>query len=173
MKLKTFVAVAAVVLFAACGTPYRATDTAVVVAPDGTQQTFIAQYPTGSNAVWSRYDPNVVILNDWDLSGWQVLDANDYVVRFDMDNENYYAWYDSDGTWIGTAYVVRDHTSLPVAVNTTLTNQYPGHTISSINREFHRDRAAYEIVMKKDANTKVVLLVDNDGTVLKSKTKPM
>jgi hypothetical protein len=171
MKLKPFLAVAAVVILAACGTPYRATDTGVVVVPESTQRAFVVQYPSSTNATWSYYNQDVVILNDWELSGWAVPDERDYVVQFDQDNEKYYAWYDSDGTWIGTAYVVRDYSRLPVVVTTTLARDYADYSISSVNREYYKDRNAYEIVMKRADGSKVVLLVDNDGRVLKSKIK--
>lgn len=171
MKIKTLIAVAAIGLLTACGTPYRATDTTVVVAPDGTQRAFITQYPSSSNVVWSRYDPSVVVVNDWDLAGWQVLDANDYAVRFNMDGEDYYAWYDSDGNWVGTAYVINDYSRLPVLVNNMLVRDYNGYTISSAHREYYKDRNAYEIVMKRSDGSKTILLVDADGNVLKSKVK--
>ena len=171
MKLKTLLAVAAIGMFAACETPYQATDTSVVVVPDNTQRAFVVQYPASSNIAWTYYDPSVVVLNDWDLAGWQVLDANDYAVRFDMDGENYYAWYDSDGNWIGTATVVKDYSRLPVVINTTLTREYQGYTIHSVNREFYKDKSAYEVTMKRSDGTKVVALIDNDGNILKYKTK--
>lgn len=169
MKMKHFFAIGAILVFAACGTPYRATDTTFVV-PAETQRIFAQQYANTSNVVWSSYDANVMVLDDWELSGWQTMDAGDYAVRFDMDNENYYAWYDSDGTWIGTAYVVRDFTTLPLAINTTINRDFPGYAINSINREYQKDRIAYEVVMKNNSN-KVVLLLDSDGRIIKQKTK--
>ena len=169
MKLKTFIAVAAIVFFAACSSTYRATDTGVVISSDATRA-FDLQYPTATNVVWSTYDPNVVILNDWDLAGWSTIDENDYVAKFDMDGEKYYAWYDSNGDWIGSAYVVSDYTTLPDMVRSQIKAKYPGYTISSVNKEFHKDRIAYEIVLKDD-NTKQVVLMDLNGVVLKSKMK--
>jgi hypothetical protein len=171
MKLRPFIAMAAIVIFAACGTPYRATDTGVVVVPETMQRSFVVQYPNSSNVVWSHYNPDVVILNDWELSGWAAPDESDYVVQFDQDNEKYYAWYDSDGTWIGTAYVVRDYSRLPMMVTTTLARDYADYSISSVNREYYKNMNTYEIVMKRSDGSKVVLLVDNDGKVLKSKVK--
>ena len=171
MKLKPFLTVAALAIFAACETTYNATDTGVVVVPETTQRAFVVQYPNSSNAAWSRYNADLVILNDWEISGWALADERDYVVQFDNEGEKYYAWYDSDGTWIGTAYVVRDYSRLPVVVTATLAREYPYYQISSVNREFYKDRAAYEIVMKRDDGTKVVMLVDNNGTILKYKTK--
>ena len=169
MKLKIFIAVAVIGLFTACSSTYRATDTGIVILTDASKA-FDLQYPTATNVVWSSYDPNVVILNDWDLAGWTAIDANDYVVQFDMDNEKYYAWYDTNGEWIGTAYVVNDFTALPGMVRSTIDTKYPGYTISKVNKEFHKDRIAYEIVLK-DGDTKQVVLMDLNGVVLKSKMK--
>ena len=169
MKLKTFIAVAVIGLFTACSSTYRATDTGVVISTDASRA-FNLQYPGATNVVWNNYDPNVVILNDWDVSGWTVIDADDYAVQFDMDNEKYYAWYDTNGEWIGTAYVVNDFTALPGMVRSTIDTKYPGYTISKVNKEFHKDRIAYEIVLK-DGDTKQVVLMDLNGVVLKSKMK--
>ena len=171
MKLKLFTAVAAALVLASCETSYQATDTGtIVVVPESTKQAFITQYPGSTNVVWSNYDPNVIVLNDWDLTGWQAMDVSDYVVRFDMDNENYYAWYDNDGTWIGSAYVVRDYATLPSAVTATLNRQFPGYTINSVHREFQKDRVAYEVDMKT-SNGKATALIDKDGNIIKQKTK--
>ena len=169
MKLKTLIAVAVIGLFTACSSTYRATDTGLVISTDASRA-FNLQYPAATNVVWNNYDPNVVILNDWDLAGWTVIDADDYVVQFDMDNEKYYAWYDTNGEWIGTAYVVNDFTTLPDMVRSTINTKYPGYTISKVNKEFHKDRIAYEIVLK-DGDTKQVVLMDLNGVVLKSKMK--
>lgn len=171
MKMKAFLAVAAIVGFTACETSYQATDTTTFVVPDAVRMDFETQYPNVANVNWTSYDPNVVIINDWDLAGWRVLDQGDYAVRFNMDGEDYYAWYDSDGTWIGTAYVVRDYATLPSAVSTTLRTQFPAYSISSVNREFHKDRSVYEVVLKNNTDGKVIALVDANGTIIKQKTK--
>lgn len=169
MKLKTSMAVAVIGLFTACSSTYRATDSGVVISTDATRA-FELQYPTATNVVWSSYDPNVVVLNDWELAGWTVIDADDYVVQFDMDNEKYYAWYDTNGDWIGSAIVVSDFTKLPDMVRDAINAKYPGYAISSVNKEFHKDRVAYEVVLK-DGDTKQVALIDLNGVVLKSKIK--
>ena len=177
MKLRTLIAVAVIAALAACSPPYKATDTAgttttstTVVVPTGTQTAFTTQYPNAANVVWSKYDTQVMVPIDWELAGWTTMDANDYLVRFDLDGENYYSWYDSDGNWIGSAYVVKDHSKLPAPVNTTLATKYAGYTIENVNREFQKDRMAYEVEIKKDAS-KIKLLVDADGNVIKEKVK--
>jgi hypothetical protein len=116
------------------------------------------------------YDPDVIILNDWDLTGWTVIDADDYVVQFDMDGERYYAWYDTNGDWVGSAYTVKDFTALPDMVRTEINAKYPGYTISSVNKEFHKERVAYEVVLT-NGTAKQLVLMDLNGVVLKSKMK--
>jgi hypothetical protein len=171
MKWRIFLLAAVTGLLAACSeTTYQATDTGTIAVPRTAHRAFVAEYPDATNVVWSYYNPNVVIVNDWELTGWTVLDTEDYAVRFNMDGEDYYAWYDSDGAWIGTAYVVKDYTRLPVMVNTSVRNLYPTYTISSVNREFYIDRSVYEVTLKND-KSKVVLLVDDYGNVLKTKVK--
>lgn len=169
MKLKTLLAVAVIAVFTACSTTYRATDTGVVISTDAARA-FDLQYPAATNVVWSMYDPDVIILNDWDLAGWTVIDADDYVVQFDMDGEKYYSWYDNTGEWIGTAYRVRDFTALPDMVRTEINAKYPGYTISSVNKEFQKERVAYEVVLT-NGESKQVVLMDLNGVVLKSKMK--
>ena len=170
MKLRQIIALAAISLFAACETPYRATDTTVVVAPDGTQTAFVTRYPNATNVVWSHYDQAMVVPVDWDLAGWTMLDGSDYTVRFVMDNEDYYAFYDENGDWVGTAYVVRDYSTIPVAINTMISTNYPSYTISAVNRQFQADRVAYEIELK-NSTAKVKMLVDANGNIIKQKTK--
>ena len=169
MKIKTFIAVAAIIIFTACGTPYRATDTALVV-PVGVQTSFSTQYPGATAVVWSTYDSHVALPIDWELAGWATLENDDYLVRFNQDNEDYYAWYDSEGNWIGTAYVMKDYKSMPSAINTTLNTQFPGYTITSVNREFQKDRMAYEILLS-NGTAKAKVLIDGNGNIIKSKTR--
>lgn len=197
MKLRNFFILAAIIALASCKPSYKATDksrttttdttstsmdkptpttdtvstkTTTITVPPAIQTTFTTQYPTSTNVLWSKYDTMTVVPIDWEMAGWTTMDADDYLVRFDMDKENYYAWYDSDGNWIGSAYVLKDHTQLPAAVNTVITNKYAGYSIIGVNREFQKDRVAYEIEMKKD-NSKVKLLVDADGNIIKEKMK--
>lgn len=169
MKLKTLLAVAGVGIFAACSTSYRATDTGMVISSDATRA-FDLQYPNAANVRWSMYDPNVLVLNDWNMTGWSAIDANDYVVQFDNEGERYYAWYDSNGEWIGSAYAVRDFTVLPEMIRTELSEKYPGYTINSATKELNKDRVAYEVVLK-NGDSKQIVVMDLNGVVLKSKMK--
>jgi len=142
-----------------------------LVVPATTQSEFMLRYPGATSIEWARYN-DVAVPIEWDLTDWAVLDNDDYVVRYTMDNNNYYAWYDNNGTWVGTTYALTDHSRLPAAVSTALSSKYSGYNITSIQHEAWKDRMAYEIEMKNNTN-KMKVLVDANGNILKEKTKSL
>jgi uncharacterized membrane protein YkoI len=177
MKTRLFsFAMAAAVIFAACGTPSDSTTISstssnpAYAVPGNIQTVFVTQYPTAANVTWSAYDVAAVPI-DWEMTGWTTLDANDHAVSFDMDGQRYYAWYDSDGTWIGSTYVVNDYAKLPAPVQSLISTKYSGYTIQKVHQEMWKDRMAYEIKLKKNDDDKVKLVVDNQGNILKEKLK--
>lgn len=171
MKPKFLSLVVAALFLFSCETTRTSTSTnAALTVPVLIETTFTNQYPSATNVVWNNYNINTVPV-DWELAGWPAMDPGDYVVQFDMDKERYYAWYDSDGNWIGSAYVISDFKTLPEAVHTTLNTQFSGYTIETVQREFWKDKMAYEIKLKGSGDTKIKLLVDGNGTILKQKTK--
>ena len=170
MKLKILSLVAAITMLVSCGPSYKVTDQSTVIdVPSGIQTSFTTQYPTATDVMWSTYDVSAVPI-DWELTGWPVMDGSDYVVKFNMGSDKYYAYYDSNGDWIGTAYVINDYKTLPDAVNNTLNSQFAGYSITSVNKEFQKDRMAYEIQMK-NGDSKIKLLVDSNGNIIRQKTK--
>jgi hypothetical protein len=152
-----------------CGPSYRVTDqtTVGVDVPAAVTTAFTTQYPTATTVVWSNYDATVLPI-DWELSGWPAMDQGDFVVTYNLNNDKYYSWYDSDGNWIGTAYVMNDYKSLPSAINTMLNDKYAGYSIVSVNKEMQKDRMAYEIQLKS-GDSKAKLLVDENGNIIKQK----
>ena len=170
MKLKILMLAASIALLASCGPSYRVTDTSTVGidVPVVVKKTFTTAYPTATNVVWSAYDASTLPI-DWDLTGWPAMDQSDYVVVFNMNNDKYYAYYDANGDWIGTAYAVTDYKSLPPGINTMISDKYPGYTITNVDRVMQKDRMAYEIQMK-NGNSKSKLLVDENGNIIKQKT---
>jgi len=170
MKLKILMFAASMAVLVSCGPSYRVTNrsTVGVDVPTIIQTSFTTQYPTAGDVVWSTYDAATLPI-DWELSGWPAMDQGDYVVTFNLNNDKYYAWYDSDGDWIGTAYVVSDYKSLPPAINTMINDKYSGYTITAVNREMQKDRIAFEIQLK-NGDSKAKLLVDENGNIIKQKT---
>lgn len=137
--------------------------------PSTYQSAFSTRYPKASNVQWSRYSSTDVPI-DWELTDWAKMDNDDYVVRYNIGTDPYYSWYDSEGNWVGTSAAMKNTSGLPSAINTMLANKYKGYTISSAHTEYWKDRTAYEIEMKS-GTTKVKLLVDANGNVIKEKTK--
>ncbi|HYE53256.1 MAG TPA: PepSY-like domain-containing protein [Chitinophagaceae bacterium] len=177
MKNRLFsIAAAAAVIIAACGTPQNTTTISSTSSnpaysiPDNLQTSFTTQYPNATNITWAAYDVAVVPI-DWEMTGWTALDASDHAVSFDMDGQRYYAWYDSDGTWIGSTYVVNDYSKLPAAVQSVINTKYSGYTIQKVHQEMWKDQLAYEIKLKRTDDDKVKLIVDNQGNILKEKLK--
>ena len=161
---------ASIAVLASCGPSYRVTDesTVGIEVPVVVKKTFITAYPSATEVVWTMYDASVVPI-DWDLTGWPAMDQSDYVVTFNMNNEKYYAYYDVNGDWIGTAYVITDFKSLPSGINTMIADKYAGYSITSVKREMQKDRVAYEIQLK-NGDSKAKLLVDENGNIIKQKT---
>ena len=139
-----------------------------VSVPAGTQTAFTAQYPGAENVVWANYDSLAAVPIDLRMAGWKKMDAEDHLVKFDMKDENYYAWYDSDGKWVGSAYTMKDLTKLPAPVNAAVKNavktKYAGYSITNVNKEFQKGKTAYEIELKKE-DSKVKMLVNADGKI--------
>lgn len=139
-----------------------------VEVPATTRTTFETKYPSATNVRWSRYNSEVVPV-EWDLAGWPTLDTSDFYVQFDWEGNNYYAWYDENGNWIGTTYTVTDHSKLPTTVNNAIKSQYPGYTIVEVDHEMDKNRSAWEVELQK-GDQKVKILVDENGKVIKKKT---
>lgn len=171
MKVKMMSLVMAAVLFFSCGTTYTSTsDNAAynVTVPAGIRSSFAAQYPDAANVVWNNYDVTAVPV-DWELVGWTPLDKDDYMVTFNVGSEKYYSWYEADGKWVGSSYVVTDRSRLPYAVKTILQDKYDAYTIESIERKTWGNQTAYELKLKNTDDSTLKLLVDTNGNILKEK----
>ena len=142
----------------------QSTDNAMTVeAPENVRTAFETKYPQASNVRWQYHRPDAVDI-DWEWSGWTGLDDRDYLVTYNWDGSEYWAWYDQDGNWIGTVNRA-DAGSLPAAVSATVNKEYPGATVVSVDRENDKNRTAYEI----DLDNGSKLLIDESGNVMKKK----
>ena len=135
--------------------------------PQATRTSFETKYPNATNVRWSKYQP-VEDKTDVDNSDVRYnLDANDYVVKFNVDNVDYSAWYD-DGTWIYTSTVIQDHSKLPAAVNDMLRDKFSGYKIVEAEKENDKDRTMYEVEIEKGSD-KWKLLIAENGELIKKK----
>lgn len=140
-----------------------------VNVPEATKTHFESKYSNASNVTWSNYNEPVSTI-EWEWTAWPVLDANDYVVSYDWNGMDYYAWYDQDGNWIGSSGTMADISGLPTAVSNTVKKEFSGYTVTSVDKENDKDREAYEVKMEK-GDDKMKALISSDGTVLKKKGK--
>jgi len=172
MKLQIMSLVAAAGLFfTSCTTTQQSTsDNAALAVPNSITTNFSVQYPDASNVTWGRFDANAVPI-DWEMTGWEALDAEDYAVTFSVGNDRYIAWYDANGAWVGTTSAVTDYTRVPANIHNMLKEKYPDYTIDKVERETWKDQLAYEIKLKKADDSKVKLLVSESGIILKEKLK--
>jgi len=171
MKKQLLSLLFATALLASCGTTtHTSTSTNAAFAPPANiQTTFTTQYPDATNVTWTQYDAAIVPI-DWEMTGWNTLDADDYAVSYTMGGHNYYSWYDANGNWIGTTYSISDYSRVPADVHTLIRNRYAGYTIVDVDAEMWQGRTAYEVKLKNGDN-KIKLLVDPQGNVLKEKLK--
>jgi hypothetical protein len=117
---------------------------------------------------WSAYDSLAAVPIDMRLTGWKNLDADDHMVKFDLNGDTYYAWFDSEGKWIGSASPFADIDKLPAAVKTAINNaiktRYSGYAVSQVNREFQPGKKSYEVELSKD-DSKVRMMVSSNGKI--------
>ena len=135
--------------------------------PEPTRTAFTTKYPNAANVNWRRYEPVNTI--DWDWTGWPKMDTSDYAVSYNADGSEYWAWYDQDNNWIGSVTTVTDVSTIPAAVTKTIQKEFPGYTVTSVDKENDKNRTAYEIDLTKGGE-KAKLLVAEDGKLLKKKT---
>jgi len=149
--------------------PAKDSSSANTAAPAAVESVFTKQYAGATNIVWSAYDSLAATPIDLRLTGWKKMDAEDHMVKFDYKDENYYAWYDNSGKWVGSAYTMKDLTKLPPAVNTAVNNaiksRYKEYNVSQVNREMQTGKKpVYEVELKKD-DSKVRMLVTTEGKI--------
>jgi len=141
---------------------------AAIEVPVNVKTTFETKYPQASSVRWDYYSPASPAEVDWTWTGWPTIDTNDYVVNYNWEGNDYMAWYDDKGTWVGTIANISDYSTLPAPVNGTISKQYNGYTISSVKKENDKNRTAYEVKLE-NGDDKAVVLIDENGKIMKKK----
>ena len=170
MKLLLIYLIALTTLLISCSSSNTSTSSnAAYDAPGSIKSVFSSQYPRAHHTSWTAYEVNVPIILDWEFVGWPQLKPNDYTVRFILDTFSYYAWYNTNGDWIGSAYLIKSPSALPDAINYTINAQFGAYSFDGAVREFWKDKEAYEIKLKNGEANKIKLLIDANGNILKQK----
>jgi uncharacterized membrane protein YkoI len=138
----------------------------VVVAPPTVLSEFNLKYPSASNIYWYQYQPMPTkpVSTDW----YYTMDPSDYYVMFIWNGDDYVAWYDN-GKWIRSVNNMETY-DLPTAVQSAISNRYPGFTITDVDVEHDKNQRLYEVDLEKGTE-RWTLFYDNNGTVVKQKAK--
>ncbi|MEO7462957.1 MAG: PepSY-like domain-containing protein [Ferruginibacter sp.] len=134
-------------------------NTADLPAPVST--TFTKKYPKAERVVWMQYEPI-----EYDN---MAMDRQYYYVKYYTDGSDYISWYDNNGEWVRTSTKMENTSGLPDPVNATIKTQYPGYTISEVDKENDKDREMYEIELNK-GDSKVKLKILPNGEIFKKKS---
>lgn len=145
--------------------PTTYTEVNSVTVPDNVRTAFQTKYPTATNVTWSPYKAYDRI--NWEWTGWPA-DTSYYTVNYTIDNKTYWGWWDRNMNWIGSAATIQDSTMLPEAVRNTISKNYSGYRIVSIDEENDKNRTAYEIKLEK-GDAKARILIDKNGNIMKKK----
>ena len=141
-----------------------------VEVPEATRTSFEAKYPQASDITWNYHEPVIAAPIEWDWTDWPVIDSNDYVANFKVNDDDYWVWYNDSGDWIGTVSEVNDYSALPAPVSNVIKSQYPQFKITSVDKENDKNHTAYEIKME-NGEDKVKMLIAENGQVIKKKGK--
>ncbi|MGG9971982.1 PepSY-like domain-containing protein [Ferruginibacter sp. SUN002] len=143
-------------------TVYKTVEVAPIV-----QTKFIERYPAASDVQWVRYQDVPVTDADWNLMDWASLDTTDYAAKYVIDKKDYWSWYTPQGEWISTVSTI-ESTEVPAAVNKTLQSQFPGYTITFVNKENYKNKTAYKVKLEK-GDDKMKVVMDENGSIMKQK----
>lgn len=130
--------------------------------PDSVRKSFATEYPTIEKVEWVKYEPIE--------SDEMKMDDEYYYVRYNNSGADYTSWYNNRGEWVKTSTKVAGNANLPDAVNKTINEQYPGYTITEIDKENDKNMVMYEVDLEK-GDDKAKLKVLTDGTIYKRKEK--
>ncbi len=148
--------------------PCGVTVTDTVNPPVIVRTTFTRTYPSAQRVVWYQYRP---VKNPEPNMWYSKMGDDDYYVTFLMNDNDYTAWYDNNGTMVYSVSKM-DNIELPAAVQTAINNQYAGYYIRDVDLETDNNMTVYEVKMEK-GNDIWNVRFRPDGTVYKKKQRMM
>ena len=146
----------------------------IVIAdlPKPITMSFAKEYPKASNIEWRFFNPADTMMYDNEL--YPDWDTSYYTVNYKTDATEQMTVYNPQGEWVETSTIVPimgGNPNLPDAVNKTIRGQYPDYNIYLIKKDKDKSNTIYVVkLIKGDSKVKVIL--NADGSVYKSKSKP-
>ncbi len=140
-------------------------DTAMV--PTTVRSSFTTKYSDANNTRWSRYKPE----DDGYRDTYQEeqLDTSVFQVDYRYKDNDYRAWYDTQGQWIGTMYYIPVE-QVPTDVKSAVEKAYSGYNIVKVGEEEYKGGKKYDIKLEK-GDEKIKIHVTSSGEILKYKEK--
>jgi uncharacterized membrane protein YkoI len=133
--------------------------------PVTVQTSFKSKYANAGEIQWKKY---YVTQEEDDV---RLIPNNDYYyVIYNNDGYNYNTWYDTTGVMVKSTMIVSGPKELPNAVNMTINKEFPGFTVTEIEKDNDKDMDIYEIDLEK-GESKAKIKITPDGTIVKRKDK--
>ena len=135
----SFIAAIAVLCFTACGQTSKE-------VPSEVKAAFSRKFPAATGIKWDKENDN-----EWEA-------------EFTWNEKEYSANFDNQGTWMETEYKISTD-EIPVAVKTTLDEEFTGYTIEESELSETAVGKIYEIELKK-GEEELEVTIDMKGNVI-------
>ncbi len=133
--------------------------------PTPVQTSFTTKNAKAEKVSWKRYTATA------DEDDDRLIPNNDYYyVVYYNEGADYRTWYDTTGTIVKTSMKVAGPKELPAAVNKVINEQFPGYTVSEIDKENDKNIDVYELELNK-GEQKSKIKITPDGNIVKRKDK--
>lgn len=138
-------------------------DIEMSAVPETVQTSFKTKSEKAEKITWKRYKASD---SEDDI---RLVPNNDYYYVMYYDNgADYTTWYDTTGMMVKTSMRVSGPKELPDAVNMVINKEYPGYTITEIDKENDKDIDVYEIDLNK-GESKSKIKITPAGEIVKRK----
>lgn len=145
--------------------PMGPVDIEMSAVPESVQTSFKTKSAKAEKITWKKYTANAA------EDDTRLVANNDYYYATYYDNgADYTTWYDANGAIVKTSMKVKGPSELTDAVNMVINKEYPGYTISEIDKENDKDIDVYEIELNK-GESKSKIKITPAGEIVKRKDK--
>lgn len=114
--------------------------------PSNLKQNFQKSFPQATDVEWE-------------------MDGQSYKVEFDMNRNEHEIWYATDGTTTRTEQELTE-AELPQTIKTTISGNYAGYKVDSIEKTTVNGNSTYEVELEKGWNNEKDVVFNEDGKVL-------
>ncbi len=140
-------------------------DIEMSAVPETVQTSFKTKSAKAEKVTWKKYKASATE-DDVRLTA----NGDYYYVMYYDNGADYTTWYDANGIIVKTSMRVNGPKELPDAVNMVINKEYPGYTITEIDKENDKDIDVFEIELNK-GDSKSKIKITPAGEIVKRKDK--